>query len=90
MPFFFVDALFYFIAHVIISSNIIGNPSSELDSSVQIKGHTHYAQLHPWILAFPATTFICVHWSLRYGREDILEFFNDNYGGVPKNVVLWL
>ena len=65
-------------------------PSPELDQSVRQKGHTHYAQLHPFICAFPETTFICVHWSLRYSREDILGFFNSSYGGVPKNVVLWV
>ena len=48
------------------------------------------SQLHPWICAFPETTFICVHWSLRYSREDILKYFEENYGGVPKNVVLWI
>lgn len=69
---------------------ILGHPSSELDNSVRNKGHTHYAQLHPWICAFPGTTFICVHWSLRYDREEVLNFFESNYGGVPNNVVLWL
>lgn len=68
----------------------LGPPSNELDESVRNKGHTHYAQLHPWICAFPETTFICVHWSLRYGRKEVLEFFENNYGGVPKNVVLWI
>lgn len=76
--------------YIIHEVTFLGPPSSELDSSVRSKGHTHYAQLHPWILAFPETTFICVHWSLRYGKQDVLDFFDSNYGGVPKNVVLWL
>jgi ribonuclease Z len=81
----------WFQALLILSIQLkLGPPSSELDSNVRNKGHTHYAQLHPWILAFPDTTFICVHWSLRYGKQDVLDFFDRNYGGVPKNVVLWL
>jgi len=67
-----------------------GAPSDALDQSAQRKGHTHYAQLHPFICAFPQTTFICVHWSLRYSKDDILAFFRDQYGGVPSNVVLWV
>ena len=45
---------------------------------------------HPFICAFPDTTFVCVHWSLRYSRDDILGFFAEQYGGVPNNVVLWV
>jgi len=75
---------------IIHEVTFFGKPSPELDQSVRQKGHTHYAQLHPFICAFPETTFICVHWSLRYSREDILGFFNSSYGGVPKNVVLWV
>ncbi|KAL3904595.1 MAG: hypothetical protein SGILL_010004, partial [Bacillariaceae sp.] len=76
--------------HVIHEVTFLGKPSSELDAAAKQKGHTHYSQLHPWICAFPDTTFVCVHWSLRYSREDVLQFFEDEYGGVPKNVVLWV
>ena len=76
--------------YIIHEVTFLGAPSSDLDSSSRAKGHTHYAQLHPWICAFPKTTFLLVHWSLRYDREEVLSFFNENYGGVPKNVVLWL
>lgn len=76
--------------HVIHEVTFLGKPSSELDESARRKGHTHYAQLHPWICAFPETTFVCVHWSLRYSREDVINFFEVEYGGVPKNVVLWV
>jgi len=76
--------------YIIHEVTFLGPPSSELDSAVAGKGHTHYAQLHPWILAFPNTVFICAHWSLRYDKKDVLDFFDKNYGGVPKNVVLWL
>mmetsp|Transcript_37600 Transcript_37600/g.64096 ORF Transcript_37600/g.64096 Transcript_37600/m.64096 type:complete len:240 (-) Transcript_37600:407-1126(-) len=76
--------------YIIHEVTFLGPPSAGLDSSARAKGHTHYAQLHPWICAFPRTTFICVHWSLRYEREEVLEFFDRNYGGVPNNVVLCL
>jgi ribonuclease Z len=76
--------------YMIHEVTFLGQPSTKLDQSTLKKGHTHYAQLHPWICAFPETTFICVHWSLRYSKEEILTFFEDQYGGVPKNVVLWL
>jgi ribonuclease Z len=76
--------------HVIHEVTFLGKPSSELDEAARKKGHTHYSQLHPWICAFPDTTFVCVHWSLRYSREDVLQFFEEEYGGVPKNVVLWV
>jgi ribonuclease Z len=76
--------------HIIHEVTFLGQPSSEFDASTFQKGHTHYSQLHPWICAFPDTTFVCVHWSLKYSRSDVLEFFEEQYGGVPKNVVLWI
>jgi ribonuclease Z len=76
--------------HVIHEVTFLGQPSLELDESTEKKGHTHYSQLHPWICAFPEITFVCVHWSLRYSREDVLKFFDNEYGGVPSNVVLWI
>lgn len=76
--------------HIIHEVTFLGQPSSELDDASKRKGHTHYSQLHPWICAFPDTTFVCVHWSLRYSRDDVLDFFEQQYGGVPKNVVLWI
>jgi len=76
--------------HIIHEVTFLGQPSTEFDESTFRKGHTHYSQLHPWICAFPETTFVCVHWSLKYSRAEVLEFFEEQYGGVPKNVVLWI
>ena len=76
--------------HIIHEVTFLGQPSSDLDDATKRKGHTHYSLLHPWILSFPQVTFICVHWSLRYSREDVLDYFESQYGGVPKNVVLWI
>jgi len=53
-------------------------------------GHTHYLQLHPIISAHPHITFILVHFSTKYSRSDVHNFFTSNYGGVPPNVVLWI
>lgn len=75
---------------IIHEVTFLGMPSEDLDKATLQKGHTHYAQLHPWVCAFPDTTFICAHWSLRYSKEEILDFFQEQYGGVPKNVVLWV
>ena len=75
---------------VIHEVTFLGEPSEDLDAATRAKGHTHYAQLHPWIAAFPRTTFVLVHWSLRYSKEEVLAFFDKSYGGVPKNVVLWI
>ncbi len=75
---------------VIHEVTFLGEPSEDLDKATRAKGHTHYAQLHPWIAAFPRTTFVLVHWSLRYSKEEVLAFFDKSYGGVPKNVVLWI
>ena len=60
--------------YIIHEATFLGMPSADLDEATKQKGHTHYAQLHPWVCAFPETTFICVHWSLRYSKEEILEF----------------
>eukprot|EP00529_Nitzschia_sp_RCC80_P010377 CAMPEP_0113452118 /NCGR_PEP_ID=MMETSP0014_2-20120614/6684_1 /TAXON_ID=2857 /ORGANISM="Nitzschia sp." /LENGTH=759 /DNA_ID=CAMNT_0000343485 /DNA_START=213 /DNA_END=2489 /DNA_ORIENTATION=+ /assembly_acc=CAM_ASM_000159 len=49
-------------SYVIHEVTFLGRPSTELDATSAAKGHTHYAQLHPWICAFQETTFILVHW----------------------------
>lgn len=76
--------------YVIHECTFLGQPSSELDEYARVRGHTHYAQLHRFICAAPETIFVLVHWSIRYSREDVEDFFDEQYGGVPRNVVLWL
>ena len=68
----------------------LGPPSAKLDEYAKTRGHTHYAQLHKFICSAPETIFVLVHWSIRYSREDVMDFFDENYGGVPRNVVLWI
>eukprot|EP00529_Nitzschia_sp_RCC80_P010297 CAMPEP_0113524778 /NCGR_PEP_ID=MMETSP0014_2-20120614/46392_1 /TAXON_ID=2857 /ORGANISM="Nitzschia sp." /LENGTH=761 /DNA_ID=CAMNT_0000422901 /DNA_START=164 /DNA_END=2445 /DNA_ORIENTATION=+ /assembly_acc=CAM_ASM_000159 len=42
-------------SYVIHEVTFLGRPSTELDATSAAKGHTHYAQLHPWICAFQET-----------------------------------
>lgn len=76
--------------YIIHECTFCGPPSRELNEYAQRRGHTHYTQLHPYIASAPNSIFILVHWSIRYSREDVERFFDENYGGVPRNVVLWL
>ena len=41
---------------VIHECTFLGPPTDALDASSRRKGHTHYAQLHPFIAAFPQVT----------------------------------
>ena len=60
--------------YIIHEVTFLGIPSSTLDNSSRAKGHTHYAQIHTWICAFPKTTFVLVHWVMaEYGREGCVE-----------------
>jgi len=76
--------------YIVHECSFLGPPSKKLDQYALQRGHTHYAQLHPYICSAPNTTFILVHWSIRYSREDVEAFFEEQYGGVPENVVLWI
>ena len=76
--------------YVIHECTFLGPPSAELDEYAGARGHTHYAQLHKFICSAPDTIFVLVHWSIRYSREDVHHFFDEQYGGVPRNVVLWI
>jgi len=75
---------------VLHECTFMGPPSRELDEYALARGHTHYVQLHPHVCAAPETTFILCHWSIRYSREQIVAFFDEQFGGVPRNVVLWV
>lgn len=77
-------------SYVIHECTFLGKPSTELDEYAKKRGHTHYAQLHKFICSAPDTVFVLVHWSIRYSREDVVAFFEEQYGGVPRNVVLWI
>jgi len=76
--------------YIIHECTFCGPPSEELNQHAEERGHTHYAELHKFICSAPNTIFVLVHWSLKYSREDVENFFEDQYGGVPRNVVLWI
>ncbi|KAJ8604099.1 hypothetical protein CTAYLR_001754 [Chrysophaeum taylorii] len=76
--------------YVVHECTFLGIRPDDDDQRAAATGHTHYAQLHPFICRHPNTTFILVHFSTRYSKEDVLNFFDSNYAGRPSNVVLWL
>ena len=41
--------------YLIHECTFIGTPSAELDEYANKRGHTHYAQLHPYICSAPDT-----------------------------------
>ncbi|CAF2350427.1 unnamed protein product [Rotaria sp. Silwood2] len=51
------------------------------------KGHTHWNGLKPIIAQNPHITFILIHFSLKYKRSEIIEFFNNQS---LKNVILFI
>lgn len=55
-------------------------------------GHTCWKDLEPHILAHPDTTFVLIHFSLRYSAEDIVNHFDGMRASGLKlsNVVLFL
>lgn len=51
--------------------------------------HTIWADLEPVIRKWPKTTFILMHFSLRYSDKDIRRFFA-NMQDPPANIVVWV
>ena len=52
--------------------------------------HTTWADLEPVVRRHLETTFVLIHFSLRYSDGDVRAFFRDMEGGCPGNVVVWL
>ena len=51
--------------------------------------HTLWRDLQPVVRRWPRTTFVLMHFSLRYGDEDIRRFFKD-MRDPPENIVIWV
>ncbi|KAK8058290.1 hypothetical protein PG994_008738 [Apiospora phragmitis] len=51
--------------------------------------HTLWSDLEPVVRKFPRTTFVLIHFSLRYEEHDIREFFSKMLDP-PKNIVVWI
>eukprot|EP01130_Rhizamoeba_saxonica_P004135 TRINITY_DN1704_c0_g1_i2.p1 TRINITY_DN1704_c0_g1~~TRINITY_DN1704_c0_g1_i2.p1 ORF type:complete len:290 (-),score=51.49 TRINITY_DN1704_c0_g1_i2:407-1276(-) len=49
-------------------------------------GHVHWQHLEPYVVDHPDTTFILIHFSLRYKNKEIVEFFIDK----PGNAIPWV
>ena len=47
-----------------------------LDERAERDGHTTWAALRPYVLSHPETTFLLIHFSLRYSVDEIREFFD--------------
>ena len=60
-----------------------------LNQAIQ-SDHTHYSQIEKLIKTNENTTFVLIHFSLRYKDAEIETFFNSLPDGKPKNVIPWI
>ncbi|KAM7192811.1 Beta-lactamase-like protein [Rhypophila sp. PSN 637] len=51
--------------------------------------HTLWSDLEPVIRRWPKTTFVIMHFSMRYSEDEIRRFFAD-MKDPPKNIVVWI
>ncbi|KAK3379631.1 RNase Z [Lasiosphaeria ovina] len=51
--------------------------------------HTLWADLEPVVRAWPRTTFVLTHFSMRYSDDDVRRFFA-GLSDCPKNIVVWV
>lgn len=51
--------------------------------------HTIWADLEPVVRKWPKTTFVLMHFSLRYADKDIRRFFA-SMQDPPRNIVIWV
>ncbi len=47
----------------------------EIEARCKRDGHIYWPQLEPIVRANPGTKFVLIHFSLRYSKEDIVDFF---------------
>jgi len=55
-------------------------------------GHIAWSHLEPYVVAHPTILFVLIHFSLRYKRQEVLDFFNNvesTLGQKLSNVVLF-
>ena len=53
-------------------------------------GHMHWKSIKRVAEQHINTTFVLIHFSMRYSLDDIFNFFKDMAGGCPKNVYPWI
>ncbi|EQB51700.1 hypothetical protein CGLO_08734 [Colletotrichum gloeosporioides Cg-14] len=58
------------------------------DAQAEKTKHTKWKDLEKVVRKWPKTTFILIHFSMRYSNKDIVEFFN-GLEDPPTNIVVW-
>lgn len=58
------------------------------DAQAEKTKHTKWKDLEKVARKWPKTTFILIHFSMRYSNKDIVEFFN-GLEDPPANIVVW-
>jgi ribonuclease Z len=61
--------------------------TAEHDDRCARDGHISWPQLQPFVAAHPATTFVLIHFSLRYSAASVREFFAQHAADLPNVVV---
>jgi hypothetical protein len=63
----------------------------DMEEEAEKRGHVCWTLLEPYVTQHPEIEFILFHFSQRYNKDEmIIEYFNNLFGGQPKNVKLWL
>ncbi|KAL0933883.1 Nuclear ribonuclease Z [Colletotrichum truncatum] len=60
----------------------------EHDAQAEKTKHTKWKDLEKVVRKWPKTTFIIIHFSMRYSNKDVVNFFN-GLDDPPKNIVVW-
>jgi len=63
---------------------------NEHEAAAEPSGHMHWSQIKQVAEKYSNTTFVLIHWSMRYKVEEIQKFFNELPGGSPPNVYPWI
>jgi len=64
---------------IITECTFVPDASENLEQMLarcQRDGHIHWNQLEPYVLGHPKTTFILMHFSLRYKESELMQFFD--------------
>ena len=62
----------------------------EHEEAAEPSGHMHYHGIERVAKATPNTTFVLIHWSLRYKVEEVAQFFEKLGERRLNNVYPWL
>eukprot|EP01119_Soliformovum_irregulare_P003023 TRINITY_DN13303_c0_g1_i1.p1 TRINITY_DN13303_c0_g1~~TRINITY_DN13303_c0_g1_i1.p1 ORF type:complete len:292 (+),score=61.21 TRINITY_DN13303_c0_g1_i1:49-924(+) len=62
---------------------------SDHKDSAPKSGHVYWGDLEPIVASHPQTTFVLIHFSMRYTRKNVAEFFEPIKERLP-NIHVWL